>query len=386
MADEADDSQSKNEEPTQKRLDKASEEGQVLRSQDFSVAVTLFGFSALIFLISVMAIEVFNRLFRFNFVLDSSVTRNEGLMIGNIFESVRIVLPLLGMIFSLAIVGVILGNSFFGGIGFSLKSASPKFSKLNPLNGIKRMFGTTALFELTKNMFKTIFIGFAIALVIYYYLTDLGALSVIPVRQALNNAGGILVNSMVVITLVLFLIAMIDMPWQYFQHMKKLRMSRQDIKDEMKESDGNPEIKAKLRQRQREIAFNKMMAAIETADVIITNPTHFAVALSYTPGGSDAPKVVAKGVDFIAQKIREKAKEHQVPLFEAPELARAIYFSTKLEDMIPEDLYHTVAEVIAYIFNIDTAMRMGRPLKRPRPSVPPSMRFDENGIPIEEDN
>jgi flagellar biosynthetic protein FlhB len=165
-----------------------------------------------------------------------------------------------------------------------------------------------------------------------------------------------------------------------------LKMSRQDIKDEMKESDGNPEVKARLRQRQREIAFNKMMKAIETADVIITNPSHFAVALSYTPGSSEAPKVVAKGVDFIAQQIRKKAKEHQVPLFEAPELARAIYFSTRLDDMIPEALYHTVAEVIAYIFNIGTAMKLGRHLKRPRPSVPASMRFDENGDPVEATN
>jgi flagellar biosynthetic protein FlhB len=382
MAENADDSQSKTEEPTQKRLDKARDDGQILRSQDFSVAVTLFGFAALIFVIAGVTAETFKRLYHYNFILDASVTTDAGQMIEKIAGSMRIVLPLLGLVCSLALIGVLVSSSLFGGIGFSLKAAAPKFSKLNPLNGLKRMFGPTALFELSKNLAKTLVIGTVTGLTLFFSINALSTLSVIPVNLALQTAGGILVIAMLLITVSLFMIAMIDMPWQYFQHRKKLRMSLRDIKDEMKDSDGRPEVKARQRQRQREIAMNQMMAAVEHADVIITNPKHFAVALSYTPGTSDAPRVVAKGVDLVAARIRDKAAEHQVPVFESPELARALYFTTRLDDMIPESLYHTVAEVIAYIFNLSAALKSGRPLQRPRPVVPAEMRFNENGEPL----
>lgn len=385
MADGADDSQTKNEEPTEKRLEKAREDGQILRSQDFSIAVTLFGFAALVFVISTAAIETFKRLYQYNFILDAAVTRDAGLMINKIAGSVGIVLPLLGLTCSLALLGVLLGSTLFGGISFSFKAAQPKLSRMNPLSGLKRMFGSNALFELVKNLLKTLLISLVTGMVLYFYVNALGALSILPVQHALNSAGSILISATLLITVSLFLIAMLDMPWQYFQHHKKLKMSIQDIKDEMKQSEGQPEVKARLRRRQREISMNRMMAAIENADVVITNPTHFAVALSYTPGSSEAPRVVAKGVDMTAARIRERADQHQVPIFESPQLARALYFSTKLDDMIPEALYLTVAEVIAYIFNMGTALALGQPLQRPRPVVPADMLFDENGIPLAED-
>ena len=384
MAEESDDSESKTEEPTEKRLEKAKEEGQILRSQDFSVAVTLFSFAALLYLISSATIETFRRLYQYNFILDAAVTRDAGLMIDKLAGSVAIVFPLVGLTCSLAVLGVLLGSSLFGGIGFSMKAAQPKLSRLNPLSGLKRMFGGTALFELVKNILKTVLISLVTGLVLSFYVNALGTLSVLPVQQALSSAGSILVTATLLITGALFLIAMLDMSWQFFQHQKKLRMSLKDMKDEFKESDGQPEVKAQLRQRRREIAMNRMMTAIEKADVVITNPTHFAVALSYTPGTSEAPRVVARGADLTAARIRERAEQHQVPLFESPELARALYFSTKLDDMIPEALYHTVAEVIAYIFNIGTALALGQTLQRPRPVVPDGMRFDENGLPLED--
>jgi flagellar biosynthetic protein FlhB len=376
---ENDDSQSKTEEPTQKRIDKSREEGQILRSQDFAIAVSLFGLGALIVLISSTLIEQVTTLFTYNFMLDARVTRDPGVMLEKIVGSAEIMLPLVGLICLLSVLGVILANGAFGGISFSLKAAAPKLSKLNPLAGLKRMFGGNALFELAKNIFKTLFLGSIVAFVIYFYMDALGMLGVLPASLALGEAGRILAGAVLFITLSLFLIALVDMPWQHFQHMKKMRMSLQEIKDEMKESEGRPEVKAQQRKRQHDIAFNRMMSALETADVVITNPTHFAVALSYTPGTSDAPRVVAKGADMLALRIREKALEHQVPLFEAPELARALYFTTRLDDMIPEALYHTVAEVIAYIFNVGTAMKMGQRLKRPVPVVPDTLRFNENG-------
>ena len=333
MAEESDDSESKTEEPTEKRLEKAKEEGQILRSQDFSVAVTLFSFAALLYLISSATIETFRRLYQYNFILDAAVTRDAGLMIDKLAGSVAIVFPLVGLV---------------------------------------------------KNILKTVLISLVTGLVLSFYVNALGTLSVLPVQQALSSAGSILVTATLLITGALFLIAVLDMSWQFFQHQKKLRMSLKDMKDEFKESDGQPEVKAQLRQRRREIAMNRMMTAIEKADVVITNPTHFAVALSYTPGTSEAPRVVARGADLTAARIRERAEQHQVPLFESPELARALYFSTKLDDMIPEALYHTVAEVIAYIFNIGTALALGQTLQRPRPVVPDNMRFDENGLPLED--
>ena len=382
----SEDSQSKTEEPTQKKLDKAKEDGQILRSQDFSVAVILFGSAALIMMIGGLIAGTMRTLVQYNLTLDGAVVRDAGQMIGKIAGSMGIVLPVLAIVLVVAVLNAIIGAGLFGGVGFSMKAAAPKFSKLNPLTGLKRMFGTHALFELVKGLLKTSLIAAAIFLVISYYSSSLAMLSIIPYRDALNSAGGILLAGTVSITLALFIIAFIDIPYQLAQHTKKLRMSKQEIKDEMKESDGRPEVKARLRQRQREIAYNKMMTAIESADVIITNPSHFAVALSYNPGTSEAPRVVARGIDHMAEQIRNKAREHQVPLFEAPELARALYFSTRLNDFIPETLYHTVAEVIAYIFNVDYAVRQGRKIRRPAPVVPPAMRYNERGERIEDVN
>jgi flagellar biosynthesis protein FlhB len=186
VAESSDDSQSKTEEPTQKRLDKAREEGQILRSQDFSVAITLTGFAVLMFVISTATVETFKRLYHYNFLLDAAVTRDPGLMLDKIAGSVRIVLPLIGLTCSLAVLGVLVGSSLFGGIGFSMKAVQPKLSRLNPLNGLKRMFGTHALFELAKNLTKTLVIGTVTGLVLYFYVNSLGTLGVIPVQQGLE--------------------------------------------------------------------------------------------------------------------------------------------------------------------------------------------------------
>jgi flagellar biosynthetic protein FlhB len=200
VAEGSDDSQSKTEEPTEKRLEKASDEGQVLRSQDFSVAVTLFGFAALLVMISSAAIETFKRLYQYNFTLDAAVIRDSGIMVDKIAGSVGIVLPLVGLVCSLLLLGVIVGTSLFGGIGFSMKAAQPKLSRMNPLNGLKRMFGSHALFELVKNILKTALISVVTGLVLYFYVNALGALSVLPVQQAMNSAGSILLTATLLIT------------------------------------------------------------------------------------------------------------------------------------------------------------------------------------------
>ena len=181
------------------------------------------------------------------------------------------------------------------------------------------------------------------------------------------------------ISLTLVLIAALDLPVKIREYRQKLMMTRQEVRDEFKESEGRPEVRRRIRERQREIALNKMMKAIESADVVVTNPEHFAIALSYSPGSSGAPKVLGKGADFIALQIRKRAEELEIPIFESPALARALYFTTRVDDEIPEGLYHAVAEVIAYVFNLASVARFGRVPQRPRPTVPDDLLFDQDG-------
>jgi flagellar biosynthetic protein FlhB len=177
----------------------------------------------------------------------------------------------------------------------------------------------------------------------------------------------------------LVFIALLDVPLQIYQVNKKLKMTKQEVKDEMKDSEGRPEIKAQIRRRQREMANNKMMSKVKDADVVITNPQHFAVALQYDPTSDGAPILIAKGADELARKIREIAKEEGVEIFEAPELARALYFTTKLDAIIPEELYHAVAQVIAYVFSLNDAYSKSSRFVKPKPKIPENMHFDENG-------
>ena len=180
-------------------------------------------------------------------------------------------------------------------------------------------------------------------------------------------------------SLALVIIAAIDVPYQRFEFIKKLRMTKQEIKDELKEMEGQPEVRQRVKQKQRELAEQRMLDDVPKADVVITNPEHFSVALTYDQSSEDAPRVVAKGKGFIAAKIRELANEHNVHIFEAPALARAIYFTTDIGSRIPAALYMAVAQVIAYVYNLkQLSSDVGRP-KRPRPNVPKDLRFDERG-------
>ena len=177
----------------------------------------------------------------------------------------------------------------------------------------------------------------------------------------------------------LAVIALIDEPFQRWQFMKQMRMTKQEVKDEMKDIEGRPEVKAQIRRRQREMAAGRMIDQVKNADVVITNPEHFAVALSYDPNGDSAPILLAKGADAIAARIREEAVKHGIEIFQAAPLARALYFTTEVDHPVPEDLYYAVAQVIAYVFNLASVKPGTGPLQRPKPTVPPNMQFDANG-------
>jgi flagellar biosynthetic protein FlhB len=198
-------------------------------------------------------------------------------------------------------------------------------------------------------------------------------------EPAMQTAGALLSKAALLISLSLVLIAAIDVPLQRWQFMKQMRMTKQEIKDEMKNSEGNPEIKGQIRRRQREMSNARMIDRVKDADVVITNPEHFAVALAYDPNGDSAPTLLAKGADEIAARIRAEAQKHGVEIFQAAPLARALYFTTELEHPVPEDLYYAVAQVIAYVFNLATVRPGAAPTQRPQPTVPETMQFDTNG-------
>ena len=378
MAEES--GQDKTEEPTAQRLSKAREEGQIARSQELAPAAMMV-IATLFF--TMMGQYLFNSmgsLFKSQLQFDRKITDKAELLpaiFGSaIVDGFVIVLPLIAI---MAVIAA-LSTTLSGGLIFAPKLALPKFSKLNPMTGLKRMFGTDALIQLGKAVAKFLVVGAILLVSVMNNLNDLTNISQMDLGQAVRVAGTIIVDSCFWLSLGLVLVALVDVPLQRHQLNKKLMMTKQEVKDEMKNSEGNPEVKGQIRRRQREILNNKMMTKVKDADVVITNPTHFAVALSYDPNGEGAPILVAKGDDGLAARIREEATKHGVYLFEAPLLARALYFTTKLDHPIPEALYHAVAQVIAFVFSLNQSYGRGQEVIKPDPKIPDEMKFDANGV------
>jgi len=376
----ADDSQDKTEEPTASRLSKAREEGQIARSQELAPAAMMV-IATLFF--TMMGQYVFNsmgNLFRHQLQFDRHITDKAELLpaifASSIVDGFVIVLPLIVI---MAVIAA-LSTTLAGGFIFSPRLALPNFGKLNPMSGLKRIFGPDALIQLGKSVAKFLVVGAILLMSVMNNLNDLTNISQLDLAQAVKVAGNIIVDSCFWLSLGLVLVALVDVPLQRHQLNKKLKMTKQEVRDEMKNSEGNPEVKGQIRRRQREILNNKMMTKVKDADVVITNPTHFAVALSYDPNGEGAPILVAKGDDGLAARIREEAVNNGVYLFEAPLLARALYFTTKLDHPIPEALYHAVAQVIAFVFSVNQSYGIGQQVIKPDPKIPDEMRFDSNGV------
>ena len=374
---EEDSSQEKTEEPTPRRLEKAKEDGQTARSKELNTtAILLFGALGLVFFGPFMAEQIFS-VARHNLSVQRGAIFDPATMFAHMGDSMWAAMQALAPWFALMLVAAFLGPLGIGGWLFSTKAFMPKASRINPLSGLKRMFSMNSLVELLKAWGKVLVVGTVAYFTIEYYFTDSMELQKKDVRPAIAEALQIILWSAVILCASTILIAIVDVPWQIYSHTKKLRMSMQEVKDEFKDTEGKPEIKSKIRQLQREAAQRRMMGAVPDADVVITNPTHYAVALSYA-GGGGAPVVVAKGVDNAAMKIREIAKEHNVPQMEAPPLARALYKHTRIDDEIPEGLYVAVAQVLAYIFQLDQfAKGQGpKPERRPDMPIPADLRVD----------
>jgi len=374
---EEDSSQEKTEEPTPRRLEKAKEDGQTARSKELNTtAILLFGAIGLVFFGPFMAEQVFS-VARYNLSIQREAAFDPATMFAHMGDSMWAAMAALAPWLALMLVAAFLGPLGIGGWLFSTKAIMPKASRINPLSGLKRMFSMNSLVELFKAWAKVLVVGTVAYFTIDYFFADSMALQRKDVRPAIAESVDIILWSAVILCASTILIAIVDVPWQIYSHTKKLRMSMQEIKDEFKDTEGKPEIKSKIRQLQREAAQRRMMGAVPDADVVITNPTHYAVALSYA-GGGGAPVVVAKGVDNAAMKIREIAKENNVPQMEAPPLARALYKHTRIDDEIPEGLYVAVAQVLAYIFQLDQFAKGNgpKPDRRPDLPIPPDLRVD----------
>ena len=378
MAEES--GQDKTEEPTAQRLSKAREEGQIARSQELAPAAMMVMATLFFTMMGQYLFNSMSNLFKSQLQFDRKITDKAELLpaiFGSaIVDGFVIVLPLIAI---MAVIAA-LSTTLSGGFIFSPKLALPNFGKLNPMSGLKRMFGTDALIQLGKSVAKFLVVGAILLVSVMNNLNDLTNISQMDLGQAVKVAGTIIVDSCFWLSLGLVLVALVDVPLQRHQLNEKLKMTKQEVKDEMKNSEGSPEVKGQIRRRQREILNNKMMTKVKDADVVITNPTHFAVALSYDPNGDGAPILVAKGDDGLAARIREEATKHGVYLFEAPLLARALYFTTKLDHPIPEALYHAVAQVIAFVFSLNQSYGRGQEVIKPDPKIPNEMKFDANGV------
>ncbi|MBT4832718.1 MAG: flagellar biosynthesis protein FlhB [Porticoccaceae bacterium] len=374
-----DTSEERSEEPTAKRLEKAQEDGQVARSQELGVAAMMIGIACFMYLFGGFLLTKLSEVFVSGFVFDRKSVFSDNLLPATFgiqaLDSLLVMVP----IFALAVVIALGAAGALGGFIFSLKALAPKASKINPLAGFKRMFGMKAVVDLTKALTKFTLVGGVLFLVVSQSFDRFIALGFMDVGPAMAEAGKIIAGGTVLVTLTLIIAAAIDVPYQIYEFNKKMKMTKQEVKDEFKDTEGRPEVKAQIRRKQREMAMGQMMEAVADADVIIVNPEHFAVALSYDPSSDGAPVLVAKGVDFIAQGIREKAAETGVPLFQSPTLARALYFTTDINQSVPESLYYAVAQVIAYVFSLNSVGRGGGAAEKPQPEVPAGMRYNTDG-------
>lgn len=356
----------KTEDPSQKRLDQAREKGQLPRSRELTSFATMIGGS-------VALVAVGGGLaHRLGYIMRSSLSVDPALLaypesmatsLGTaIMSGLVALLPVFGALFGL----VLLASVVLGGWNFSPTALAPDFSRLSPLAGLKRLFGFHGVSELGKALLKCLAVSGVCAGVVSWKFAAVMALGQMTPLAALTRGASLLGGCFVWLCASLGIIAIIDVPLVLFEYNKSLKMSRQELKDEGKEAEGPPQVKQKIRQMQQALARRRMMHKVPGADVVIVNPTHFAVALKYDPKSMAAPRVLAKGVDLVAANIRRIAEEHRVPVFESPKLARALYKSTDLNKEVPAGLYVAVAQVLSYIFRIRTlnptaAARMTRP-------------------------
>lgn len=372
--------QNKTEDPTEQRKRKSRKEGQVARSKELNTALVILVGSAAMLWFADLFMELFQLLAQSSWQLDKDSLKRDDLMTSALAGALLKMLGAGFPFFVTLFIGSWIGGIFPGGFNFSRKMLGPKFSNLNPISGLGRMFGGESLMELAKSILKVTLLGGCLWGLMSHLAARLMFLQHMDLALAAKEGLELVSFSLMVLALALVLVAVIDVPYQKFQVSSKMKMTKQEVKDERKSTDGNPEIKGRIRQIQYQIASRRIDDKVPTADVIITNPTHYAVALKYSEKKAKAPYVVAKGVDQIALRIREVAQRNQLEVLELPPLARAIYFSTRVDQEVPRGLYTAVAYVLTYVMQLK-AYKQGRghkPAPLPELTIPASLQKQAN--------
>lgn len=369
-------SQEKTESASPKRRREARARGQVPRSRELTTALVMAGGAGLLISSGGDIVSGAQQLMSSSLNIDPGVLSDPGqlpMMLGRTYgKAMHLLMPVFMGLLVLALVGPML----LGGWNFSVQAAMPDLNRINPLTGLGRIFSLNSLMELLKSLLKFVVLGAVAGAAWWASRGELVGLSSEPAMQGLAHAGTLFTHSFAFLCGALLLIAMLDVPYQLWQYEKQLKMTKQELRDEYKESEGRPEVKARVRQIQREMSRRQMMEKVPTADVIVTNPTHYAVALKYVADKSRAPIVVAKGADQIALHIRELGKQNRIPILEAPPLARALYRSTELDQEIPTTLYAAVAQVLSYVYQL-RMYRSGPPPVMPDIGDVPGGELDE---------
>ncbi|HTM29554.1 MAG TPA: flagellar biosynthesis protein FlhB [Rhodanobacter sp.] len=366
--------QEKTEQPTEKRLRESREKGEVPRSRDLSgAAVVLAGVLALMSN-GESAFRHAQRIFGLGLGYSREALFTDALP-GRALHAAM--LEALGLFWPVAVATVLatlVGPLLLGGLNFSAEALQPKMERLDPIKGLGKIFAMRGLVELGKALLKLLFIGTVLGMLLYTWNAELQATGRGTVLAGIAQSMSLMARSALWFGAMLVIIGAIDAGYQKYDHAKNLRMTKQEIKDEMKETEGNPEMKGRIRQVQQAQARQRMMEDLPHADVVVVNPTHFAVALRYDDGAMGAPRVIAKGMDVLAAQIRLVAASHRIPMVEAPPLARALYATTALGREIPAALYVAVAQVLAYVYQLKQATAQGEtPPAAPSPDVDPDL-------------
>ena len=351
MADDSD--AEKTEDPTAKRQEDARKKGQIARSKELGTTGVLVAAAASLLMFGEgLAIALMN-VMKSQFTLDRDAIYDSTKTFKAMGEIISEISMPMFAIFAFILLAAFVANSLLGGINFSWQAMAPKLNKMSPAKGFKRMFGSQALVELIKSILKVAVVAFVGIMLIKIYIHDILYLSIQDLPGNTHEATLLLAWIFMGLCCSTLVIAMVDVPFQIWNHNKQLKMSKQEVKDEYKSTEGNPEIKGRIRQAQREISQRRMMKEVPNADVVVTNPTHYSVAIKYDVNKSMAPYVVAKGADLMAMQIRKIAKEKEVPIVITPLLTRSIYYTTDLNQEIPEQLFVAVAQVLAYVYQLD---------------------------------
>ncbi|QBG35193.1 flagellar biosynthesis protein FlhB [Litorilituus sediminis] len=347
------DSGEKSEQPTAKKLTDARKKGQIARSKDLGTMFVLVGSACALLLMGNSLASAIATMMKRLFHLSRRETMDVNALFSVISDGVSIVIWPMLWIFLIIIIAAFVGNTMLGGMSFSWEAMAPKASRLSPIAGFKRMFGVQAAVELIKSILK-FFVVFIVAFILLTTLfEEILALSLESIPDNFDHAVNMLLWMFLVLAMSVGIIAVIDAPYQIWNHTRQLKMTKQEVKDEHKNTEGNPEIKGRIKRTQYEMSQRRMMADVPNSDVVITNPIHYSVALQYDAAVGGAPVLIAKGVDEMAIHIRTIAKENGVEIIQSPALARSLYYTAEVGDDIPEELFAAVAQVLAFIFQLN---------------------------------